>query len=140
MSPHPQPLQPPGSQPGNDSELWGGEEELPTIVRKITMLLVPFLVPRKQESLRHFLVITGRASPSAPGTLKHLCVHFKFLSHVTFIQQLCPVLGVRGNKKLPLLYESADRGRIGYSSVMSVMQRGKDCSGEDKDMCWMCPD
>lgn len=77
-----------------------------------------FLIPRKQESLRHFLVITGRAGPSAPGTLKHLCVHFKFLSHVTFIQQLCPVLGVRENKKLPLLSESADRGRIGYSSVI----------------------
>lgn len=86
----------------------GAEEELPTIVRKVTELLGS----GKQESLRYFLVITGMLP--APGTLKHLCVHFKF-PVMTFIQGLCPVLGVRENKKLPLLSKSAGWWRAGYS-------------------------
>lgn len=64
--------QPPGSQPGNDSELWGRGGG-PTHYWQEN-----YRAPWKHESLRHFLVITGHAGPFALETLKHLHFHFKF--------------------------------------------------------------
>lgn len=102
----------------------GGEEELPTIVRK------NYRAPWKPESLRHFLVIPGRAGPSALGTLKH-CL-FPSSSHS---RDIYPTTGPRtGCPGKIRNYPCSLRAQAGglLTIAQSVLQRGRDCPGEHK--------